>query len=108
MDADSVTVGTTVKWIAEYPNLKEYRYELCGLCTYLKTRETGKTKFTFYKPTVLKNVIIPNSAYNKSKFEELVEYLENHEYIEPVKRSFKLTSKGEALYNKIKADSFQW
>lgn len=97
-----------VQWIIDHPEFGTFKYEMCGLCLFLQTREKNpKTKFTFYIPTVLKNVISPDVSYNKQNFEELINFLKKNNYIEPVKSSFKLTKAGEIIYAKIKLEKFE-
>ncbi|MFX1366914.1 MAG: ATP-binding protein [Promethearchaeota archaeon] len=96
-----------ISWINTYPALEPYKYEVCGLCMYLKQRERGSDKFKFYKPTVIKNVIIQDASYSKINFENLIDYLNDNDFIIPDKRSFRLTELGEKLYWKIKDNNYQ-
>ncbi len=96
-----------ISWINDFPELEPYKYEVCGLCMYLKQRERGPDKFKFYKPTVIKNVIIQDASYSKINFDNLINHLINNNFIIPVKRSFRLTEIGERLYWRVKDDNYQ-
>ncbi len=96
-----------ISWINDFPNLEPYKYEVCGLCMYLEQREKGPDKFKFFKPTVIKNVIIQDASYSKINFDKLINHLQDNNFIIPEKRSFKLTELGERLYWKVKGDNYQ-
>ncbi|MFX1235609.1 MAG: hypothetical protein ACFFBY_13810, partial [Promethearchaeota archaeon] len=96
-----------ISWIHDFPDLEPYKFEICGLCMYLKQRESGHDKFKFYKPTVIKNVIMQDASYSKINFDNLVNHLKNNNFIIPEKRSFKLTEIGERLYWKVKEDNYK-
>lgn len=96
-----------VQWITDFPDLEPYKYEVCGLCMYLKQRERGAEKFKFYKPTVIKNVIMQDVSYSKVNFDNLINYLTENIFVTPVKRSLRLTEMGENLYWKVKEDNYQ-
>ncbi len=94
-------------WIT-YPDLKQYRHELCALCSYLRSRETGQNKYKFVEATVQKNSISINSSLKKEVFSSLVKELKKQGYIEKSSTTaFKLTSQGEKLYYAIKTVNFQ-
>ena len=95
-----------VKWLIEHPRLKPYRFEASALCSYLRTRESGKYKYKFTIPTVEKNVIMPNASLNKGLFRNLVKLLKEKGYIVPEKTSFKLTALGEKFYLAVKVDHY--
>jgi hypothetical protein len=95
-----------VKWLETYPQYAGFKQELCALCGYLKTRETGKFKFQFTTATVIKNVIAIDARLDKGKFGALVRKLASDSYIEEIKTSFKLTLAGENMFRAIKADNF--
>ena len=108
-EVTEVTVGrpeTQVKWLVEHPRLKPYRFEASALCSYLKTRESGKYKYKFTIPTVEKNVIMPNASLSKGLFRNLVKFMKEKGYIVPEKTSFKLTAMGEEFYLAVKADHY--
>jgi len=108
-EVTEVTVGrpeTQVKWLVEHPRLKPYRFEASALCSYLKTRESGRYKYKFTIPTVEKNVIMPNASLNKGLFRNLVKFMKEKGYIVPEKTSFKLTTIGEKFYLAVKADHY--
>ncbi len=96
-----------IQWISDFPDLEPYKYEVCGLCMYLKQRERGTEKFKFYKPTIIKNVIMQDASYSKISFEKLTKYLMENDFTKPEKRSFRLTEIGEKLYWKVKEDNYQ-
>ena len=81
-------------------------YETCALCSYLKSRETGRYQFRFTKDTVFKNVITRDASLSKQKFNDVINYMKSNNFITPDKTSFKLTPNGENLYWIVKADNF--
>ncbi|MHA1449149.1 MAG: hypothetical protein ACTSP4_06980 [Candidatus Hodarchaeales archaeon] len=95
-----------IKWLEMYPEIEIYKYEACGLCSYLRTREGGRYKNKFTVNTVLKNVIRKDMIYSPQKFKELVKFLESKNYIEKVKSSYILTNEGENFYQAVKKGNF--
>lgn len=97
---------TQVEWLETFSEFEPFRFELCALCSYLCTRETGPNKFKFTIPTVVKNVITTTANLDKNKFQTLVTQLAKDEYIKKEKTSYKLTQKGQNLYSTIKSANF--
>ena len=104
-DVDSVNGQSG--WLSEYKYLVPYKYESCGLATYLSSRETGRNMGKFTIPTVLKNVIKLNSMYSESLFKDSVKVMENSGLLIKVKSSYQLTEKGWEWYNLVKSADYQ-
>ena len=98
--------ATQVKWLETFPEFEPFRFELCALCNYLHTRETGPNMFKFIISTVEKNVITTTTNLDKKNFKTLVGQLAKDEYIKTEKSSYKLTEKGQHLYSVIKSANF--
>lgn len=99
--------NSSSSWIDEYPKLKPFRYELCELCHYMKSRESGKYKHKFTKSTVIKNRIMTNALLSKTNFNKLIDALFEEHYIEKEKSSFKWTDSGFRLYLYAKENNFK-
>jgi hypothetical protein len=94
-------------WVDSYPGLAPFKFELCALGDYLKTREKTANRGKFTISTVEKNVISPNANLDKKKFKALVTKLQAEGHLTQQKTSFVLSKSGEALYNSLKADHFK-
>ena len=96
-----------VSWLNDYSMITRYKYEACALCSYLKSRETGRYKHKFTQNTVLKNVIRKDATTSPEKFKDMIKLLKQIKFVEMEKSSLKLTPGGLEFYNAVKADDYQ-